>query len=247
MNTSLVRSCVLRSRNSDDVTSFLPTGPAWPATSLNDLAWRAPVVSAIVSARPGSKYVRGKFPLFSFAYIWMPCPIWRRLLAHFTRLACSRARLSDGSRILISSAMMPITTSSSTRVKPFALREESFMTKLLSETSRGADPRQADGFGWMRLLPFQRQGYGKGSRAWKKARGRNLIQGWTSVARGPLATDKITPANAAGDGYASLDESHHPPVRRRPRILKEWKTSRTSPPDEGGTDAPSPINNLTLP
>src|SRR2546423_437369 len=79
----------------------------------------------------------------------MPCPIWRRLLAHFTRLACSRARLSDGSRIEISSAIMPITTSSSTRVNPFVLREASFIKKLLSgNASRDADRGQADGFGW---------------------------------------------------------------------------------------------------
>jgi hypothetical protein len=49
----------------------------------------------------------------------MAWPIWRRLLPHFTRLAFSLARLSEGSRIETSNAMMPITTSSSTRVKPW--------------------------------------------------------------------------------------------------------------------------------
>ena len=63
------------------------------------------------------------------------------------------------------------------------------MTKLLSETSRGADQRQADGFGWMRQLRCQRPGCGEGPG--KKRPGRHLIQGWTSVARGPLATDTI--------------------------------------------------------
>src|SRR5688500_1402076 len=147
MKTSLVRSWVLSSRNSDAVTLLSLTGLGPPAMAGNDSAVSRPKVSAITLALVVSNLVRGKFPLFSFAYIWMPWPIWRRLLAHFTRLACSRARLSDGSRIEISNAMMPITTSSSTRVKPFAFREESFMTKLLSETSRGADQGQADGFG----------------------------------------------------------------------------------------------------
>ena len=52
----------------------------------------------------------------------MARPIWCRLLAHLARLAVSRALFSDGSRIEISSAMMPMTTSSSTRVKPLVLR-----------------------------------------------------------------------------------------------------------------------------
>jgi hypothetical protein len=40
------------------------------------------------------------------------------LAAQEMRVACLRAAFSDGSRMLISSAMMPITTSSSTSVKP---------------------------------------------------------------------------------------------------------------------------------
>src|SRR5437763_8058938 len=165
MKTSLVRSWVLSSRNSDDVTSLSLTGPALVPVSSNDLGCQRPSVLAITVSVPELKYVRGKFPLFSFAYIWRPWPIWRRLLAHLTRLACSRARFKDGSRMEISSAMMPITTSSSTRVKPpFALGEESFMTKLLSNTSRGADTRQADGFGWMRQLPFQTWMWGRAGR-----------------------------------------------------------------------------------
>src|SRR4029453_16808070 len=46
------------------------------------------------------------------------CPIERRFARHLVRRADSRARLSVGSRMLTSSAMMPITTSSSTSVKP---------------------------------------------------------------------------------------------------------------------------------
>src|ERR1700722_11164056 len=48
----------------------------------------------------------------------MDCPICRKLLAHLTRLAVSRARFKLGSRIEISRAMIPITTSNSTRVNP---------------------------------------------------------------------------------------------------------------------------------
>src|SRR5207237_8152342 len=46
----------------------------------------------------------------------MACPIWRRLLPHLTRFALSRAFDSDGRRIEISKAMIPMTTSSSTSV-----------------------------------------------------------------------------------------------------------------------------------
>ena len=52
----------------------------------------------------------------------MACPIWRRLLAHLTRLAVSRARFKLGSRIEISRAMIPITTSNSTRVNPSGVK-----------------------------------------------------------------------------------------------------------------------------
>jgi hypothetical protein len=41
-----------------------------------------------------------------------------------TRFAVSRARFKLGSRIEISKAMIPITTSSSTRVKPLALARD---------------------------------------------------------------------------------------------------------------------------
>src|SRR3954452_3085232 len=45
-------------------------------------------------------------------------PSCRRLLRHLVWFAASRARLRLGSRMLTSTAMMPMTTSSSTRVKP---------------------------------------------------------------------------------------------------------------------------------
>src|SRR5689334_24633112 len=70
----------------------------------------------------------------------MAWPICRRFEAHFTRLAVSRARLRDGSRIEISSAMMPITTSSSTSVKP-VFRFERFIAKLLYDASPRASFR----------------------------------------------------------------------------------------------------------
>src|SRR5688572_9630413 len=74
MKTSLVRSCVLSSRNSDDVTLLLPTGLGAPAEGGNDSGVILPVVSAVTVPCVVRKYVRGKFPLFSFAYIWMPWP-----------------------------------------------------------------------------------------------------------------------------------------------------------------------------
>jgi hypothetical protein len=48
---------------------------------------------------------------------WMIC---RWLLEHATPAACSRALRRTGMRMEISSAMMPITTSSSTSVKAHA-------------------------------------------------------------------------------------------------------------------------------
>src|SRR3954466_6200902 len=46
------------------------------------------------------------------------------LLMHATLFADSRARLRDGSRIEINSAMIPITTSNSTSVNPRATRHD---------------------------------------------------------------------------------------------------------------------------
>src|SRR5436309_16095121 len=59
-------------------------------------------------------------------------PICRRLLAHLVRIDCSRALLSAGIKIEISTAMIPMTTRSSTRVNaaPLAFRgrcESEFM------------------------------------------------------------------------------------------------------------------------
>src|SRR3954468_8773930 len=91
------------------------------------------------------KYVRGKFCLFSLLYSNKACPIWRRFDPHFTRLAVSRARLSDGRRIEISSAMIPITTSSSTRVKPRrAGRLETGIFFPLNDTGGGIAPRAVE-------------------------------------------------------------------------------------------------------
>src|SRR5678816_168295 len=60
----------------------------------------------------------GSSPLLLFVYIMNASPNWRMLLRHLSCLPCSRARARDGRRMLISSAMIPMTTSSSTRVKP---------------------------------------------------------------------------------------------------------------------------------
>src|SRR5437868_5849090 len=52
------------------------------------------------------------------AYICMACPIVRKFAMHLTVLAALRALFKEGSRIEMSKAIMPITTSNSTSVKP---------------------------------------------------------------------------------------------------------------------------------
>src|SRR6187399_2945692 len=59
----------------------------------------------------------GCFPLLSWMYMIVAVAIWRILLLHCTRFACRRTPESVGSRMLISTAMMPMTTSNSTSVK----------------------------------------------------------------------------------------------------------------------------------
>src|SRR5437764_1695189 len=63
-------------------------------------------------------YAAGKVCLYSATYVAIPCPIDRRLDAHLMVFADSLAFPSAGSRMLISSAIIPITTNSSTRVNP---------------------------------------------------------------------------------------------------------------------------------
>src|SRR4029079_17250209 len=105
------------------------------------------------------KYVRGKLPVRTslLAYMMAARAICRRLLAHLARLACSRARFRLGSRIEISRAMMPMTTSSSTSVNPRLRRERcrqkgtcSFITRLLAERAARGTGRPAEEWnGWM--------------------------------------------------------------------------------------------------
>ena len=66
----------------------------------------------------------GNCPLLALAYRMNPWAICRRLLWHATIRDCSRAFFSDGSRIEMSNAMMPITTKSSTSVNPFVVRAD---------------------------------------------------------------------------------------------------------------------------
>jgi hypothetical protein len=49
------------------------------------------------------------------------CPSWRMLLAHFTRLACSRARLSGGSSTITSSRISSSTPPTVISVTPHPL------------------------------------------------------------------------------------------------------------------------------
>jgi hypothetical protein len=52
------------------------------------------------------------------------CPSVRRFAAHLIRSACARAVESEGSKIAINSAMMPITISSSTSVNARGIKDE---------------------------------------------------------------------------------------------------------------------------
>src|SRR5687767_9607270 len=98
------------------------------------LSWRKAVLSSAFCRSKGVPEVgvsqslapRGTWSPFSEAAMRQARKICRMLLLQVTSLPCSRTRLSAGSRMEMSTAMIPMTTSSSTRVKP--LRR--FMTKL---------------------------------------------------------------------------------------------------------------------
>src|SRR3954463_16503497 len=61
----------------------------------------------------------GNLPLFSEAYMIRAVPNCFWLLAHWTLRACSRAALRAGRRMEMRRAIMPMTTRSSTKVKPY--------------------------------------------------------------------------------------------------------------------------------
>src|SRR5215217_5296482 len=73
-------------------------------------------------------------PLLSLAYIMFTVQSWRMLAMHFVRLAWSRAFCRAGNRIAINSAMIPMTTSSSTSVN--ALRFSRDLVIKPSKTER---------------------------------------------------------------------------------------------------------------
>src|SRR5213080_3797134 len=71
-----------------------------------------------------SQYAQvGKYPWLSLQYIRMPLQSCLMLLRQAARLAAARDLASTGNSTPISTAMMPMTTSSSTRVKPRGRRE----------------------------------------------------------------------------------------------------------------------------
>src|SRR5438477_2694417 len=65
---------------------------------------------------PGEIVAGGNLPLASWMYISIASATWRMLLLHWSVYACRRTFASVGSKMLISTAMMPITTSNSTSV-----------------------------------------------------------------------------------------------------------------------------------
>src|SRR4051812_45438573 len=84
----------------------------------------------------------GTTPLYALAYMLRNVPIWRRLLRHCVRLALSRALFRLGRRIEISTAMMPITTRSSTSVNAHLGREARI--EKAGGTSMGDSCERAD-------------------------------------------------------------------------------------------------------
>src|SRR4051794_35441131 len=64
----------------------------------------------------------GSVPFQSLAYMTVAVITWRICDRHLVVAAAFRALLSAGNRIAISNAMMPITTSNSTSVKPLSER-----------------------------------------------------------------------------------------------------------------------------
>src|SRR5688572_4874676 len=81
VKTSDVMSCVRSSRNSAAVTSF-GAGPSGP----KGFADAVPVPQVGITDAPAVATVRGYAFWFSLPYNKIACPIWRRLLAHRTRL-----------------------------------------------------------------------------------------------------------------------------------------------------------------
>src|SRR5687768_2368249 len=114
MKTSGVMSCVRSRRNMAAVTS---SGAGPPGA--NGFAARTPVYSVGVGLGALLKIVRGYCPLLSFEYISIARPICRRLLAHVTRLACSRERVPATGRIAPNKrASRAKPTATSPRVEP---------------------------------------------------------------------------------------------------------------------------------
>src|SRR4051812_28981329 len=74
----------------------------------------------------------GRYPLLFAVYITIACPMERRLARHLTVWADARALFRAGRRIEISNAMIPMTTSSSTRVKPRGRRRLKLIDSISS-------------------------------------------------------------------------------------------------------------------
>src|ERR1043165_6187416 len=92
--------------------------------------------------------VGGYHPLLSWAYINAAVPTWRMLLMHWALTACCLARLSAGRRIAIRTAMIPITTRSSTSVKPGRRRRLIQSSFQIIQIHAGAK-RQRNRFLWL--------------------------------------------------------------------------------------------------
>src|SRR5205085_12552548 len=82
----------------------------------------------------------GSVSLFSFAYMMFAYQILRMLLAHLTWRAFSLALFSAGRRMDISNAMMPITTRSSTSVKPRCLESRPEWSRVTDMIFLRQDP-----------------------------------------------------------------------------------------------------------
>src|SRR6476659_191561 len=82
----------------------------------------------------------GSTSLFSFAYMMHAYQTLRMLLAHLTWRALSLALFRAGRRMDISKAMMPITTRSSTSVKPRCLEARPEWSRVTDMMNLRQDP-----------------------------------------------------------------------------------------------------------
>jgi hypothetical protein len=120
-----------RSRKILAVTQLLGTVPglrklfdvADVKLEFSDVCPGPPVLLQSIDCVVVLKYVRGYLPLLVLAYVINAAAMFFRFEEHLALRASSRTLFRAGSRIEINNAMIPMTTSSSTSVKPRVRRD----------------------------------------------------------------------------------------------------------------------------